>query len=71
MGHGSFVLIGSVQFRLNLSQSVLRYSITDGHRCAGLSPIGTDRISAEYAAAPNEDLRKSMDEILREEEGRE
>ena len=68
---GAPVLIGSVQFRLNLSQSVLRYSITDGDRCAALSPIGTDRISGEYGAVPNEDLSKPMDEILREEEGRE
>jgi uncharacterized protein YegL len=29
-----------------------------------------ESISAEYGAAPNEDLSKSMDEILREEEGR-
>jgi hypothetical protein len=33
--------------------------------------MGTDRISAEYGAAPSGDLKKSMDEILREEEGRE
>jgi len=30
-----------------------------------------ESLSAEYSAAPNEDLSKPMGEILREEEGRE
>ena len=71
MGHGCTRFDMICVIRVHLSQSVLRHSITGGPGYAALSAMGTDRISAEYDAAPNGDLSKPMDEILREEEERE